>query len=289
MPSLKEVKNRIDSVKSTLKITSAMKLVSSAKYRKAQAAQGRLEQYRSQLDGILSLISTPDLKLSTPLQRTLNADAPVAMVALASNSSLCGGFNASLISLARKTAAQYEGKVRLYAIGRKMSEAFARQGVRSENDYTALSANPTYEGAAALADELTKGFLEGKLSKVVLVWSHYQSSSSQVPRSEVYLPLGSAAESGTYPSKEALLENYIVEPSPEELYSELLPQVLRLKVYSVLLDNAAAEHAARMIAMQTATDNGNDLLSDLTLEYNKSRQAKITSDILDLASGRGEE
>ncbi len=294
MASLKEVKNRIDSVKGTLKITSAMKLVASAKYRKAQAAQERLDEYRKELDGLLSLLSVPDLKLisDNALMRADGRGEKVAVVALSSNSSLCGSFNSNVIAVARKTVEDLGGKdrVNLYAIGKKMSEAFSKQGLRSQHDYTALCAKPNYDDAASLANELIEGFESGKYSKAVLVWSHYLSSSNQKPQAETYLPLSQSTllpteRKSRFSSKEALLKEYIVEPSAEELYSGLLPKVLRLKLYSILLDNAASEHAARMIAMQTASDNAQDLLSDLTLEYNKGRQAKITSEILDLASG----
>lgn len=294
MASLREVKNRIDSVKGTLKITSAMKLVASAKYRKAQSAGEKLEQYRKELDSLIGLLGVADLKglSENALMKAGGKSGKTAVVALSSNSSLCGGFNSNVISLARKAIEQLGGKDRvdLYAIGRKISEAFSKQGLRSQHDYTLLCAKPDYEGAASLANELIEGFTSGKYGKVVLVWSHYLSSSSQKPQVETFLPLSQstmlpAEGRSRFASKEALLKEYIVEPGVEELYRELLPKVLRLKIYSVLLDNSASEHAARMITMQAASDNAQDLLSDLTLEYNKGRQAKITSEILDLASG----
>lgn len=283
MASLKEVKGRIDSVKGTLKITSAMKLVASAKYHKAQLAAGRLEEYQKELSGILEMLPAgADMKQHAGVD-----DAKTAVVALSSNSSLCGSFNANVIAKAREVVSEEGGaeNVVLYAIGRKVADSFARTGLKSVRDYSELSAHPTYADAAALADELVSGFNEGRFAKVVLVWSHYLSASSQKPTVETFLPYAVAEKSV---SKEELLQEYIVEPSCEELYAELLPKTLRLKIFAILLDSAASEHAARMIAMQTATDNGNELLSDLTLEYNKGRQAKITSEILDLAGGAAE-
>lgn len=282
MASLKEVKGRIDSVKGTLKITSAMKLVASAKYHKAQLAAGRIEEYRKELSGILEM-----LPAGGDMKPCGEAGARTAVVALSSNSSLCGSFNANVIAKARETVASEGGaeNVVLYAIGRKVADSFARIGLKSARDYSELSAHPAYSDAAALADELVAGFNEGRFAKVVLVWSHYLSASSQKPVVETFLPYAAAEQSV---SKEELLQEYIVEPSCEELYAELLPKTLRLKIFAILLDSAASEHAARMIAMQTATDNGNELLSDLSLEYNKGRQAKITSEILDLAGGAAE-
>lgn len=282
MASLKEVKGRIDSVKGTLKITSAMKLVASAKYHKAQLAAGRLEEYRKELSGILEM-----LPAGGDMKPCGEAGARTAVVALSSNSSLCGSFNANVIAKARETVASEGGaeNVVLYAIGRKVADSFARIGLKSARDYSELSAHPAYSDAAALADELVAGFNEGRFAKVVLVWSHYLSASSQKPVVETFLPYAASEQSV---SKEELLQEYIVEPSCEELYAELLPKTLRLKIFAILLDSAASEHAARMIAMQTATDNGNELLSDLSLEYNKGRQAKITSEILDLAGGAAE-
>lgn len=282
MASLKEVKGRIDSVKGTLKITSAMKLVASAKYHKAQLAAGRLADYQTELSGILEM-----LPARSDMKPHAEVDAKTAVVALSSNSSLCGSFNANVIAKAREAVSEEGGaeSVVLYAIGRKVADSFARTGLKSVRDYSELSARPTYAEAAALADELVSGFNEGRFAKVVLVWSHYLSASSQKPTVETFLPYAVAEKSV---SKEELLKEYIVEPSCEELYAELLPKTLRLKIFAILLDSAASEHAARMIAMQTATDNGNELLSDLTLEYNKGRQAKITSEILDLAGGAAE-
>lgn len=282
MASLKEVKGRIDSVKGTLKITSAMKLVASAKYHKAQIAAGRLEEYQKELSAILEM-----LPAGGDVKSHGQACAKTAVVALSSNSSLCGSFNTNVIAKAHETVAAEGGteNVVLYAIGRKVADSFARTGLKSVRDYSELSAHPTYAEAAALADELVTGFNEGRFDKVVLVWSHYLSASSQKPTVETFLPYAATEKSV---SKEELLQEYIVEPSCEELYTELLPKTLRLKIFAILLDSAASEHAARMIAMQTATDNGNELLSDLTLEYNKGRQAKITSEILDLAGGAAE-
>lgn len=285
MATLKETKARIASVRSTLKITSAMKLVASAKLRKAQQAAESCRAYEEELAAILNAISLAGGAVSQPV---LDEDAPapkVAVVALSSNTSLCGGFNNNVIKQARAVVEEIgAGAVELYAIGRKIADAFAKTGLKSVRDYTELSAHPSYAEAAALADELVEGYTSGRFSKVVLVWNHFFSASTQKPLVETYLPFEKQSDGDR--SVEDLLADYLIEPGLKELYSELLPKTLRLRIYSLLLDSAAAEHAARTLAMQTATDNGNEILEELTLEYNKGRQAKITAEILDLAGGQ---
>ena len=288
MATLKETKARIASVRSTLTITSAMKLVASAKLRKAQQAAENCAAYERELAAILEAISVSGGSLPQPV---LTEDSPkprLAVVALSSNSSLCGGFNNNVIKKARSVVDEIgaDGVV-LFAIGRKIADSFAKTGLKSVRDYTELSAHPSYSEAAALADELVDGYKSGRFSKVILVWNHLVSTASQKPLVETYLPF-EVQSSEQSRSVDDLLADYLIEPGLRELYSELLPKTLRLRIYSLLLDSAAAEHAARTVAMQTATDNGNELLEELTLEYNKGRQAKITAEILDLAGGQQE-
>ncbi len=312
MPSLKEIKGRIASVSSTLKITSAMKMVASAKLHKAQAAIGNMLPYEQRLSRILAdLLAVSEQPAGAVQQADSSSQknrgyAPqnqpaarqdaesvnqigtggevgrVAVVAWSSNSSLCGGFNAAVI---RKTSAvvkkwEQEGaKVTVFSVGRKMADAMRKAGYSSPEDYTKLADTPSYEGAAALADTLIAAFDEGRFDRVELVYNHFHSTASQPTRHEVYLPF--SVEN----IPEAAPEDFIVEPSREELIAQLVPTFQRLRIYTTLLDANAAEHAARTVAMQTATDNGNNLLQELTLEYNKSRQQKITAEILDLVGG----
>ena len=287
MATLKETKARIASVRSTLKITSAMKLVASAKLRKAQQAAENCGAYERELASILEAISVAGH--GRPDRPSFDEPAPskVAVVALSSNSSLCGGFNNNVIKKAREVIAEIGAdSVELYAIGRKISDALAKTGLKSVRDYADLSAHPSYSEAASLADELVDRYNSGRFSKVILVWNHFISTASQKPFVETYLPFEHKEADSS--SVEELLAQYLIEPDLKELYAELLPKTLRLRIYSLLLDSAAAEHAARTVAMQTATDNGNEILEQLTLEYNKGRQAKITADILDLAGGQQE-
>ena len=284
MSSLREIKDRISSVRSTLKITGAMKLVASAKLRKAQAAAGAMLPYEQTLEGILSRVAAasggkvPDLRVPSEEDR---AQGRTAVVVIASNSSLCGSFNANVIRAALGVLSG-EGECDVFALGRKASEALRKAGYASAGDYNDLVARPSFEKAAGLASALADAYREGRYDKVVLVHNHFISSAVQKPVVESFLPFGWEMEDG------AVQTDAILEPSAGELLSALVPKVLEVKMYAALLDSVASEHAARTVAMQTATDNAEDLLSDLTLEYNKGRQQKITSEILDLLGGKAE-
>ena len=342
MASLREIKDRIGSVRSTLKITSAMKLVASAKLRTAQKAIEGMRPYERTLAeilaalpagvspqranenyfsgkfaekpisaspsttpahdtparvngyaGALPLPTTPSFAGSSSSFAGLTGESPTAIVAIASNSSLCGGFNANVIRKALETIHACEGAVEVYPLGRKMVEALRRAGYTCPADYNDLVGHPSYEKSAALARSLAERFERGELSRVVLVYNRFASTSRQEPVAEPYLPFTSSSTSFAGPSSsfagltgESPADNdYILEPDAAALAAQLLPQVMILKFHAAILDSAAAEQAARTIAMQTASDNAEDLLGELTLEYNKGRQQKITSEILDLLGG----
>jgi len=290
MASLKEIKGRIASVKTTLKTTSAMKMVASAKLHKAQGAIGNMLPYEKNLHDILEhLLSACAQKKSQVSNSAFMAARDVQkviIVAFSSNSSLCGGFNSNAIKGATAAINEYKASgipsenIIVYSVGKKMAEAMKKLGYPSPEDFSALSGNPSYEKANHLAKMIMEKFSCGEVDKVELVYNHYKSTSSQPTIRETYLPLNLQSD-----SESGLPEDYIIEPSPENVVEELLPKVLSLKLYTTLLDTNAAEHAARTVAMETATDNGNELLEELTLQYNKSRQAKITSEILDLVGG----
>ena len=286
MATLKEIKGRIGSVKSTLKITTAMKMVASAKLHKAQTAIEGMLPYEQSLKRTLD-----DLLRQARLQSDLSQGRPlrrVTLLCVASNSSLCGSFNANAIREARLRldALKREGveEVTVLSVGRKMAEAMRKEGYPSPEDFTELSAKPSYEAAAVLSDALVADFREGRTDRVELIYNHFVSTAVHRTVCETYLPMEAAAPAERDPSE----EEYIIEPDREELLGVLLPKLLKLRIYTVLLDASAAEHAARTVAMQTASDNAEDLLQDLSLEYNKSRQAKITAEILDLAGGMQE-
>jgi len=347
MPTLKEIKGRIGSVQNTLKITSAMKLVSSAKLHKAQAAITNMRPYEAHLQRILAVVqgggrdslfsannladatkreSLPPTNIAVatgnalfpPARETDRPSSAVVIVAIASNSSLCGGFNANAIAKVKELLRAYP-KATVYSIGRKMADAMRKAGYPSPADYSSLSEHPSYGPADELASGLMKELEEGRVGKVFLVYNHFVSSARQEPTIEVLIANGGenslssakkiadATEREFSPANIAVAteresspanitdtserefspsEDYILEPSGKEIRERLYPKTIKLRLYATLLDSAAAEHAARTVAMQTATDNGEDLLDELTLQYNKGRQQKITSEILDLASGQ---
>lgn len=309
MPSLKEIKGRIGSVKSTLKITSAMKLVASAKLRKAQQTIEGMRPYERKLQAMLERLvaQTGGTGASEWSARPMDEETGpvrqrVALVAFASNSSLCGAFNANAVRLALETLRSYgDADVIVYSIGRKMAESMRKVGKPSPEDFHDMADKPSYAPVATLAESLMDAYREGRLDRVDLVYNHFVSSGKQVPVRETFLPMGAiqmagqvghdATAGGATAEGDAVTGDvdYLLEPSAEELLADLLPKSLKLKFYTALLDSNASEHAARTVAMQTATDNGEDLLRELTLQYNKSRQQKITSEILDLAGGSQEQ
>ena len=273
MPTLKEIKGRIGSVQNTLKITSAMKLVSSAKLRKAQTAIENMRPYQQKLQEILTLAG--GTSSFAGLTGEPNA-SHVVIVAMASNSSLCGGFNANAIAKAKAVLKEHPNAT-VYSIGRKMADAMRKAGYPSPKDFTSLSEHPSYAPVSELVDK----FIEDNVD-VILVYNHFVSTGKQVPVVEPLI--SSVIPSEVEESHKD--EDVIVEPSRKDLLEALYPKTLKIKLFAALLDSAAAEHAARTVAMQTATDNGEDLLAELTLQYNKGRQQKITNEILDLAGGQ---
>ncbi|MGM9785927.1 MAG: ATP synthase F1 subunit gamma [Candidatus Cryptobacteroides sp.] len=307
MSSLKEIKTRLASVRNTLKITSAMKMVASAKLRKAQAAINGKLPYERKLHHILAgMLRDDDLDKAlhselgfggtghSPVLQDVAADAlpsienvrRVAVVAFSSNSSLCGAFNANVIKKFNETvsllrAAGYsQADIDVYAVGRKMAEAVRKSGLELAGDYQEMADKPSYDDAVDLASTLVDSFVSGDVGQVILVYTHFNSAASQTPVRENYLPLAlHESEDDSEPV------DYILEPDAMSVVKALLPQVLMMKIYTVLLDANASEHAARTIAMQVASDNAKDLISELTLAYNKGRQSEITAEILDLIGG----
>ena len=283
--SLKEVKQRIQSVKNTQKITSAMKLISAAKLRRAQSAIEGVRPYQSKLDEMLvSFLSVADT-VSTPFTR-VSEPKRVVVVAVSSNSSLCGSFNASVIRLAKEAIAQHlsaEGRVvEVFPVGKKIADSLRKEGYELNEVLMPQAVAPQYASVAQVADELMKRFAAGEIDRVELVYTHFHSAAKQVPVRETFLPIDIESM-----NKKAVhsLSDFIVEPSKEELISRLVPRVIAMRLYTALLDSIAAEHAARMLAMQIATDNADDLITTLVREYNKSRQQAITNELLDIVSG----
>ena len=285
-----------------------MKLVASSKLRKAQRTIEALRPYEEALSEIVASLrvsgsvfaDTPEApenrgKVASGVsaeaaskfasdERAEADSGKVAVVAISSNSSLCGGFNSTVIKKALEVAGRY-ANVEVVSLGRKMAEAMKKAGYPAAVDYTELVAHPSFDKTAELVRDLAGKFDSGELSKVILVYNHFVSTAKQVSVEEVFLPFDSAALGCAAASSDNVEEDYILEPSAKEMLESLLPRVMRLKLHTAVLDSAAAEQAARTVAMQTATDNAEDLLGELTLEYNKGRQQKITSEILDLLGG----
>ena len=280
--SLKEIKIRIASVTNTRKTTSAMKMVSSVKLRKAQQGIQYAVPYVEQLDSILKrLSSVPAVQKVSPLvvEREVKE---VAVVCFSSDSSLCGGFNGNIIKHSRALVdelSKIDKTPLVYTVGQKITDAFRKEGINIKTGYADMMQSRSYEQAASLADDLMDMFLNGHLDKVILTYTHFKSAGSQKIVDEVLLPV-------SVPAAEAEQESdYILEPSAQDLMKVLLPKVIRTKVYCAMLDSYASEQAARVIAMQAATENADKLIGELTLQYNKLRQQAITNEILDLAAG----
>lgn len=283
MASLKEIKSRIQSVKSTQKITSAMKMVSSAKLRKAQRTIENFFPYEQRLNGLLNNFLSAGEDNTSVFSAERDVER-VAIVVFSSNSSLCGGFNSNVAKMLTQTIEQYKHVARehilIYPVGKKVAKASRKIGYAPEAEFEGMADKPNYADAAALADTLMQLYRNKDIDKVELIYHHFVSKSTQKLTQETFLPIK------LQPSKKgAVALDYIVEPDRETIIGELIPKVLRLKIYTALLDSAASEHAARTMAMQIATDNATDLLQELSLQYNKSRQQAITNELLDIVGG----
>ena len=281
--SLKEIKIRIASVSNTRKTTSAMKMVSSVKLRKAQQSIQYAVPYVEQLDHILTSLSTmPKAQSVSPLvvEREVKN---VAIICMSSDSSLCGGFNANMIRHAKALIEEWkkvDEEPHIYTIGQKITDALAKEGYDINRGYSSLMASRSYDEASSLAEDLMDMFLNGHLDKIILTYTHFRSAGSQKIVDEVLLPVSVPAS-----AVQEQESDYILEPSAENLMTTLLPKVIKTKLYCAVLDSYASEQAARVIAMQAATENADNLIGELTLQYNKLRQQAITNEILDLAGG----
>ena len=320
MPSLKEIKGRIASVNSTRKITSAMKMVASSKLHHAQVAIQNMLPYETLLEHILKSFLAAEAEAKTifdqprPVKRA-------ALVVFSSNSSLCGGFNANIIKRMQQVVTEYREQgvteVEIYPIGRKVYEKAKKLGYDVQGEFSALADKPNARQCIDIAMELGLKFQNGEIDKVELIYHHFKSAGSQMLTRKTFLPIDleeelerdherdlttivATKESQEYlkrnrkkkPKVNAegqevppLNDNFIVEPDMDTVLSQLLPKMAHLMLYTALLDSVASEHAARMVAMQTATDNADELLRQLNLQYNKSRQQAITNELLDIVGG----
>ncbi|MDE6986570.1 MAG: F0F1 ATP synthase subunit gamma, partial [Bacteroides acidifaciens] len=286
MASLKEVKTRINSVKSTRKITSAMKMVASAKLHKAQGAIENMLPYQRKLNKILTNFLSADLPVESPYVKVREVKR-VAIVAFSSNTSLCGAFNANVIKMLLQTIGEYrtlgQDNILIFPVGKKVDEAVKRMGFQPQETAPTLSDKPTYQEASDLAHRLMEMYVSGEVDRVEIIYHHFKSMGLQILLRETYLPidLTHVIDEEELKDKEEVEEHeiandYIIEPNAEELIANLIPTVLSQKLFTAAVDSNTSEHAARTLAMQVATDNANELIQDLTKQYNKSRQQAIT-------------
>ena len=292
MAALKELKERIASVQSTLKITSAMKMVASAKLLRVQSSMEALSEYERRFSDIVAaLVSDPDVEVASPLTLEHGEKRRACLVALASDSSLCGAFNANAlreaVSAVEELLAGGFSRVTVYPIGEKMVQGMGRYAAaRGENvdiclDYRHLVGKHSFDGIIPLADRLMEDFLADRCDRVCISRCHFHSMGRQVPMREQLLPFSRVSRANV---DRTTAVDYILEPAPDTLLDALLPSAIRIILYNALLDSITAENAARMVAMQTATDNAKELSDDLTLEYNKNRQQAITAELADITS-----
>ena len=295
MASLKEVKTRINSVKSTRKITSAMKMVASAKLHKAQGAIENMLPYQKKLNKILTNFLSADLPIESPYVQEREVKR-VAIVVFSSNTSLCGAFNANVIKMMMQTIGEFrtlgQDNILIFPVGKKVDEAANRMGFKPPEGSPTLSDKPPYQEAAELAHRLMDLYVAGEVDRVEIIYHHFKSMGVQILLRETYLPINltNVVSEEDRENKEEVQENeiandYIIEPNAEELIASLIPTVLSQKIFTAAVDSNASEHAARTLAMQVATDNANELIQDLTKQYNKSRQQAITNELLDIVGG----
>lgn len=284
MANLKEVRTRIASVSSTQQITSAMKMVSAAKFRRAQNAIIGMRPYAAQLNDIIADIDTGD-GVATPYHAQRPAQS-VVLVVVTSNKGLCGAFNSNVLKLANQRIAHWRAEgaaLRLVCIGKKASEQLSRQKGLKVASYDELLDSPSFDAIATLADTLMADFVDKSIDRVEVVYNQFRNSIAQDLVCEQWLPVGAGGTKERGGRKAG--NDYIFEPSKEEILREMIPLTLRSTFYRMILDSLAAEHGARMTAMQKATDNATELLKDLRLSYNKARQAAITNEIIEIVSG----
>jgi F-type H+-transporting ATPase subunit gamma len=280
MANLKEIRNRITSVSSTMQITSAMKMVSAAKLKKAQDAITAMRPYAEKLTELLQNLSTTldaDAGGEYTKQREINK---VLVVAITSNRGLCGAFNTNVIKQSKLIADSYEGKqVDIFAIGKKGNDILKKTHSIVENRSDIFD-NLTFDNVAEIAQSLTDKFISGDYDRIEIVYNEFKNAATQIVQTQQFLPL--APIKSDIPASTG---DYIFEPSKEEIVLTLIPKSLKTQLYKSIRDSFASEHGARMTAMHKATDNATELRDQLKLTYNKARQAAITNEILEIVGG----
>ena len=272
-----------------------MKMVASAKLHKAQGAIENMLPYQKKLNKILTNFLSADLPIESPYVQEREVKR-VAIVVFSSNTSLCGAFNANVIKMMMQTIGEFrtlgQDNILIFPIGKKVDEAVKRMGFKPQETSPTLSDKPTYQEATELAHRLMDMYVAGEVDRVEIIYHHFKSMGVQILLRETYLPIDmtNVVSEEDRMNKEEVEEHeiandYIIEPNAEELIASLIPTVLSQKIFTAAVDSNASEHAARTLAMQVATDNANELIQDLTKQYNKSRQQAITNELLDIVGG----
>lgn len=287
MASLKEVRNRIVSVNSTMQITKAMKMVAAAKLRRAQDAILQMRPYANKLNELIATVSANTEVGAQSPYTTVRPVEKVLLIVVTSDRGLCGGFNSNIIKATQAlindkySAQQKAGNVTIKALGKKGLEAFVKRGYEVNKNHSEIFLNLSFEEARKAAEEAMDAFKVGVYDEVILVFNEFKNVATQIIRTETMLPLTAEVD------EEAAVSNvdYIFEPSEEEIILDLMPKAIKMHLYKAVLESNASEHGARMTAMDKATENGGDLLKDLKIQYNRSRQAAITKEILEIVGG----
>ena len=288
MPSLKEVKNRITSVVSTQQITKAMKMVAAAKLRKSQERINQMRPFARKLNALLQNLSTAQLDTdSDNWYSAVREERRILIIAVSSDRGLCGSFNSSVFKgvnrlIDEKYSSQFaKGNVTVLTIGKKSNDYFGKRKCTIVGDFTLLFSSLSFESISRAAEFVMEAYKQGKYDKVELVYNEFKNVATQILRTEQFLPI-------TPPQTEnvkAQTVDYIYQPSQEEIITSLIPQSLKVQLYKAVLDSNAAENGARMTAMDKATENAGELLKQLRLTYNRTRQAAITKEILEIVGG----
>ncbi|MDB0027213.1 ATP synthase F1 subunit gamma [Flavobacteriales bacterium] len=281
MANLKEIRSRITSVGSTMQITSAMKMVSAAKLKRAQDAITQMRPYANKLTELLENLSASLDADDGGTYSKERAIKNVLLVTITSNRGLCGGFNSYIIKSAKALMNdEFENvNVEVLSIGKKSSEHFTKNDFNVVSTHDTLFNDLTFENVSNVAEDIMRKFVDGNYDKVVLVYNQFKNAATQIIMNENYLPIQNASNEGEQ------IGDYIFEPGKKEIVEELIPKSLKTQLFKAILDSHAAEHGARMTAMHKATDNASELKKDLTLTYNKARQAAITGEILEIVGG----
>lgn len=287
MANLKEVKNRIKSVTSTQQITKAMKMVAAAKLRRAQDAILQMRPYAQKLTSIINNVSssvdTSDVSTPYAEKRELRQ---VLLVVESSDRGLCGGFNSTAFKHAKAIIKEkYTGQdVTIMPIGKKSLEHFQKRGYKVVTNYSKLFEKLTFDGAREAAEFVMDSFVKGDYDQVEIIYNEFKNVATQIVRNEHFLPIKQDESVGEEIAT-SVDNDYIIEPSEEEIFTQLIPKSLKIQFYKTLLESNASEHGARMTAMDKATENADELLKELRLTYNRTRQAAITKEILEIVGG----